>query len=387
LVFESLTMFIASVPRSVRVIHKDQLTMGISEGHRPENGAGIDPILLPFLAAADAQTAEIALEELIAAEAYPRIRDIVGYKLRQHEERRRAADDCADVQSEILLQLVARLSELRANPHSHAIHDFRGYVAVAAYRSCYDYLRRKYPQRHSLKQRIRRVLVRAADLDCWEADGIVLCGQKERRGSASQSATGPNFIASFRESFPALSHFLASRGTANEAGLGDTLREFFRQVPWPVELDDLVAIMMEFQPVGSICRTALSEEEREQRMNQLRADPMLAERLSHRAYLNNLWKEIEQMSSRHCTALLLHLRDDRGESPMDLFLTMQIAPFPQIAAVLGMKEEELAGLWNRLPLDDAAIAERLGLRRQQIINLRSSARERLARRMKARGLM
>jgi len=38
-----------------------------------------------------------------------------------------------------------------------------------------------------------------------------------------------------------------------------------------------------------------------------------------------------------------------------------------------------------LPLEDAAIAERLGLTRQQVINLRKSARARLARRM--RGLL
>lgn len=361
--------------------------MGISQAHRPEDGAGMDPILLPFLAAANAQTAETALEELIAGEAYPRIRDIVGYKLRQHDERRRAADDCADVQGEILLQLVSRLSDLRANPQSPAIHDFRGYVAVAAYRSCYDYLRRKYPQRHSLKQRIRRILSRAEDLACWEADGIVLCGQKEWCESASHFAARANFIASFRETFPALSHFLALRSSTDEAGLGDTLREFFRQISRPVELDDLVAVLLEFQPDGSRSRNAPSKEETEQWMEQLQADPLLAERLSQQAYLKNLWEEIEQLSSRHCAALLLHMRDDQGESPVDLFLSMQITSFSQMAAVLEMEEEELVKLWNRLPLDDATIAERLGLRRQQIINLRSAARMRLARRMKERGLI
>jgi hypothetical protein len=35
-----------------------------------------------------------------------------------------------------------------------------------------------------------------------------------------------------------------------------------------------------------------------------------------------------------------------------------------------------------LPLDDATIAGLLGLTRQQVINLRKSARERLARRLK-----
>ena len=47
-----------------------------------------------------------------------------------------------------------------------------------------------------------------------------------------------------------------------------------------------------------------------------------------------------------------------------------------------MPAPELAALWPDLPLEDAAIAERLGLTRQQVINLRKSARARLGRRMR-----
>jgi len=54
----------------------------------------------------------------------------------------------------------------------------------------------------------------------------------------------------------------------------------------------------------------------------------------------------------------------------------------QIAEVLEMLPEKFAELWNDLPIDDAAIAQRLGITRQQVINLRKSARERLGRRMK-----
>jgi hypothetical protein len=47
-----------------------------------------------------------------------------------------------------------------------------------------------------------------------------------------------------------------------------------------------------------------------------------------------------------------------------------------------MTDEELTEIWNALPLDDVAIAAHLGVTRQQVINLRKSARERLVRRMK-----
>jgi hypothetical protein len=44
----------------------------------------------------------------------------------------------------------------------------------------------------------------------------------------------------------------------------------------------------------------------------------------------------------------------------------------------------LRTLLTRLPLDDLTIAARLGLTRQQVINLRKSARLRLARRLRDR---
>ncbi|MGH9763461.1 MAG: hypothetical protein ACREAC_21730, partial [Blastocatellia bacterium] len=39
---------------------------------------------------------------------------------------------------------------------------------------------------------------------------------------------------------------------------------------------------------------------------------------------------------------------------------------------------ELANLWDELPLPDSKVAEYLGITSQQVINLRKSARKRLA---------
>jgi hypothetical protein len=61
---------------------------------------------------------------------------------------------------------------------------------------------------------------------------------------------------------------------------------------------------------------------------------------------------------------------------------MAIATFRQLAGALEMSAEGLAEVWNELPMEDARIAELLGLTRQQVINARKSGRERLARRLK-----
>ena len=54
----------------------------------------------------------------------------------------------------------------------------------------------------------------------------------------------------------------------------------------------------------------------------------------------------------------------------------------QLAEVLQISVESFAAVWNDLPLEDAKIAELLGLTRQQVINARKSGRERLVRRLK-----
>ena len=65
-----------------------------------------------------------------------------------------------------------------------------------------------------------------------------------------------------------------------------------------------------------------------------------------------------------------------------MFPAAGVASVRDMAAALEVSPEEFASLWNDLPLEDAKVAERLGLTRQQVINLRKSARERLARRTK-----
>jgi len=79
--------------------------------------------------------------------------------------------------------------------------------------------------------------------------------------------------------------------------------------------------------------------------------------------------------------LLLNLRDI-NEGVAMLFPLIGVATIRQIAEALATPAEEFSVLWNELPLDDAAIALRLGTTRQGVINLRKAARARLSRRMR-----
>jgi hypothetical protein len=100
-----------------------------------------------------------------------------------------------------------------------------------------------------------------------------------------------------------------------------------------------------------------------------------------RPTLGRLWKEICELPLRQRVALLLALKDGEGLDAVSLLGNAGVATMREISEVLEMKPADLAAMWDDLPLDDAAIAERLGIARQQVINLRKSARQRLAYRM------
>jgi DNA-directed RNA polymerase specialized sigma24 family protein len=103
--------------------------------------------------------------------------------------------------------------------------------------------------------------------------------------------------------------------------------------------------------------------------------------LIYRSALLEVWREIDLLPPRQRIALLLGLRDENGSAITSLLVLLRIATFDELAAAVELSPGELAAIWDQLPLPDMVIAERLDLNRQQVINLRKSARDRLGRRL------
>lgn len=103
--------------------------------------------------------------------------------------------------------------------------------------------------------------------------------------------------------------------------------------------------------------------------------------LDLRRYVARLWSEVSDLPRKQRVALLLHLRDRNGNPVLPMFPISGVAFLPALAGALGILEPELAAMWPDLPFDDSAIAALLDCTRQQVINLRMSARKRLANRM------
>ncbi len=362
-----------------------------------ENAQIVDSELQYWLEAATEHQATAILERLMQEQVEPLIREIVGYQFRVFFDAAgrvssaSQASESEDVCSDIRVHLLTRLRELRADPAKQGIRNLRSYVAVTAYRACYEYLRRKYPKRHSLKHKLRFLLGRHNEFAIWQTvRGQWLTGlthwQERNLPVATRSQSKLAALLDDPQSFAAARHLSAK---PDAAGLSAIARAVFTHLEQPIELDELVSL------TAAICgikdHAPLNESQSKDSgpdswLPELAvAGPDLAvtltDTLTQRRYLARLWEEVCQMSPRHCAALLLNLRDEGGGSATDLFVFTGVATFAQLAAALALDEAELAALWPHLPLDDLTLATRLGLTRQQVINLRRSARERLWRRL------
>jgi hypothetical protein len=164
----------------------------------------------------------------------------------------------------------------------------------------------------------------------------------------------------------------------NRAQLSSLLNALFQLSGSPIKLDDLVNI------VADICREKDQPDEPLDTVMNLAAPTLDFETILEQQHmLALLWQEVCELPRRQRLALLLNFKDARGQDLVSLLPYTRTATIEQIAKAIDFPLVEFLRLWNKLPLDDATIAELLGATRQQVINLRKCARERLERRMSA----
>ncbi|HEV7858146.1 MAG TPA: hypothetical protein VGO91_05910 [Pyrinomonadaceae bacterium] len=348
-----------------------------------------DALLLPFMLAADEVSTEALLTQLLNEQAEPIIRGIIRQKLQVQSSvgaGRRSRSEAEDIHGEVLVQLLGKLQQLKADPLAHAIVDFRSYVAVTTYHVCYAHLRRLYPQRRRLKNRLRYLLSNAPDLAIWESVGDEwLCGLAGWQQS-SQTPARAEQLQHLRDHQSLQASDAQSSGNPEQADLQPLLKALFKDVGGPVELDALVNTVAELQGIKDQPAPDTRDEEESAEAPERLADNRtnIATELEQRHYLQRLWAEILELPTRQRSALLLNLKIE-GESVIPLLPLIGIASIRQIAEAVSIPAEQFAQLWNELPLEDTVIAQHLNATRQQVINLRKSARERLWRHMKIFG--
>ena len=339
-----------------------------------ESPVKIDVLLEPLLAAAgDAQVDQL-LSDLITVHAEPVIKGVIRFKLRLNSYRETQRAEADDIQQETVLQLVAQLQRFRKHPQEFPITDLRGIAAVIAHRTCARWLRRQFPERHALKNRLHYLLTRQRGFALWQdQDGKLVAGfdvwQEQKPATRSLGDV---------EKLPADVRTLKSDKPQE---LADAIAGIFNYLGGPVEFDELVSGVAAIQGVSDQPFESLADDE-DTHFEPAAAEPDQAWRTEKRMFLQRLWEELRQLPLNQRAALLLNLKDASGFGCITLFPAMGIATMRQLAEALELGAEDLAAMWNDLPFEDTRIAELLGLKRQQVINVRKSGRERLARRLK-----
>jgi len=296
------------------------------------------------------------LEKLLFEHAEPLIRRIVWRRLSGSI----SLQDREDTTGDALVELLARLESWKRG-ESKPIENFPAYTAVIAHHACDHYLRGLFPRKYRMRTRLRYLLESGDQYAIWELETETVCGY------ASQTGQAPS-----RSDDPGWRNNVSVPPGSSEAQI---LAAIFAEVS-PLRFDELSDAMghltglrddaaVDWQEIEAVIPTHVIDH---------------GERLDHRRALKQLWEEISALPLPQRIALLLNLRDENGNSPLANFQAVGIASLRDIARVLEMPAEELAKLWGKLPVNDLDIAQKLSLTRQQVINLRKAARQRLARR-------
>jgi hypothetical protein len=352
--------------------------------HHREGLQSSDALLASYLTTADEQQAEFMLGRLLWEHARPLIKNIVSTNLRfstSYTSRGRYLEDLEDLIGGVTLQLLKRLRGVRENPGLKPITSFRDYVAVAAYNACYEYLRHKSPARARLKDKLRYILTRRQGLALWESDNKRWCGLAiwYQKGYLKAEKVALDELANGGEN-ARTQRLMESARTKN---LVEFVEELFNTFSRPIEFNQFVSMVAELTGVKETY--LISDDEAEpagglsKPVSGQGTDPAALAEM--RSQLSHLWREIGQLPLAQRRVLMLGLRDKNGSSMTVLLADIQIASIQQIAAALALLPEELAGLWQQMPLVDMEIASYLNITRDQVIHQRQSARRRLARRM------
>lgn len=314
---------------------------------------GNDPLLHPLIEADEEEVREGAIATI--AERAGGVAQRVLRRFHGQLDR----DDTADVASTVMLRLVRRLRELTAG--DAAIASVDDFVATLTYNASYDFLRRRQPEKTRHKNRLRYVLLHDDRLALWDSGGGMACGLAQWRGATT---TAKNVSISRDDAKPRM---------LDRNATGDALLEIFKWHGEPLLFVDLAQLTAELWLVA--------EQEFVDVSNAVDAgiDPTI--QLEQRQYLERLWREIRDLRPTQRSALLLNLRDSDGMNAVALLIFTGITTYEDVAAALEITPARLHELWPRMPINDLEIAEMLGMTRQQVINLRRAARERLGRRM------
>jgi DNA-directed RNA polymerase specialized sigma24 family protein len=321
-----------------------------------------EELLRRWLAESDPPRASELLEALMVY-AGGTIRRIVGFRLsRSTYGHGRASPDMEDTCSEALASLLSKLAHIKAGGNPVEIQSFTDYTASIAFNACFEFFRKKYPERRGLADQLRYLLKHKPHFRLWKTGDIEVCGDAAWEGREPTSVRG-SLRHVFKE-WPSRRPSIAF------------LRAIFQVTGGPVEFESLV------DEIADVCgiRPQFTELLDDEIAPPTRPSTAIEE-VCAREYLQRLWTAICGLPLGQRRALLLNMKDSY-DSDIGVLDWYGVASVSQIADALEIPPGDFAALWQELPISDKRIAARWGLSVQEVINRRSSARKTLKSQLK-----
>jgi hypothetical protein len=153
-----------------------------------------DVSLAPFLQAGEGEESDREIASLLADHTESTIKGIVRSKLRvslSATENSHHNQDALEIVGDIQSAVLSELRCLKSCTDSRTITNFRAYVASTAFNACHRYLRRKYPKRYQLKNKLRYLLSHQENFGLRESDaGEWLCGHLANLDNVNPATRG-----------------------------------------------------------------------------------------------------------------------------------------------------------------------------------------------------
>lgn len=313
--------------------------------------------------AAEGERADALLSEMVESVIDPTASRIIARRL--HISRNlTGSDDAREIAGDVRVQMISTLQRMRADKSSDRIGTLAAYAATVTRNAVNEYLRRRFPERFRLSNQLRHLLMHGPEFFLYRNDeeGTV-CGLARLKGRGTDPFDHELLVTRFAD--------------ASRKPLRVVTANVFQAIGHPVTFDDLVALMA---TIRRIVEPSNVEIPAELPSNSNGAD-RIAKSYDRSEFLRAAWHEIKALPLRHRRALLLHFSDDADDNLLILFPLHGVASIRTIAETIEIDIDEFAAMWADLPLTDKHIAEMMDLERQQVVNLRQSARNMLKRRL------
>ena len=344
--------------------------------HEPKDDSS-DSMLAPFMTAKSESISDELLRALIDEHADPIIKKILRSKLRVSLNGRgtQQNQDALEIAGDLRASIISTLRALRQNPNKTAITNFSDFVAIKTYSACADYFREKHPQRWRLKNLLRRRLRQNPRFALWQAED-----KRWYAGFSRDQETGAE--AEEPTASEAVTNPADGKLTDAQIKSDQFLCVLFERSGRPVGFDEVVKIAAETWQIHDSPTESIDTDGSERSDLFASPEPRVDLALEQRLFFEQVWAEVCQLPVLQRAALLLNLRDARDGGVISFLPFLGVASKEELARLMEMPYADFQKVWNELPLDDLRIAQMFGITRQQVINLRKTARERLARRVR-----